>query len=128
MQWLKATGILSYHTTWIVVRSNFELVRYYAWWFNRKYWKKPMYPKHGAHVCITRGAEEHIEPGRWQRKLNVKEVEFEYSPQMQWNDWHVWLRVRCKEFEKIRKEYGLSKQPPFGFHLTIGRLRINESV
>ncbi len=49
-----------------------------------------------------------------------KLIEFEYEPGVLDNGVYYWLKVKCPYLENLREYYGLSRQPKYGFHLTIG--------
>jgi hypothetical protein len=50
-----------------------------------------------------------------------KEIDFYVETEPRSNGEHWWLRVHCPEAESIREIMGLSREPFFGMHLTLGR-------
>jgi hypothetical protein len=75
-------------------------------------------PAWGSHVSLIRN--EHIYKRDCWKKHNGAKVEFEYIPFVHDNGRHFWLKCFCKQFQDIREELGLLKQPPVPFHLTVG--------
>jgi hypothetical protein len=53
-------------------------------------------------------------------QFDNKEITFYYEIEPRTNGKHWWLRIHCPDAEIIRESMGLSKEPYFGFHLTIG--------
>ena len=52
--------------------------------------------------------------------FNGKEINFYIETEPRSNGSHWWLRVHCPEAESIRELMGLSRDPYFGLHLTVG--------
>lgn len=122
-KYIEAKGRVLYYTKWVIVECDPSIVDYYLWWYWRKKHVKLMKSKHGAHISAVRGEEENIEKGHWERDIESRpEVTFFYSHEdLIEGDNYVWLNVHGEDLVKIRTELGLSEQPPFGWHLTIGR-------
>ncbi len=106
---------------WLVLMCDDEISKYYRHMFNREYpWKgKLTRPVWGTHVSIIRG--EFIPNIKlWGLDANSI-IEFEYDGGVIDNGEYYWLKARCPYLSALREKYGLSKEPRFGFHLTIGR-------
>ena len=54
------------------------------------------------------------------RIFNGKEIDFYIETEPRSNGSHWWLRVYSPDSESIREALGLSREPYFGLHLTIG--------
>lgn len=80
-------------------------------------------PVWGAHISIIRG-ERIPNFNLWGIDAN-KTVEFEYDYGVECNQEYFWLKVKCPYLSLLREEYGLTKEPRYGFHLTIGRTTEN---
>jgi hypothetical protein len=52
--------------------------------------------------------------------FNGKEIDFYIELEPRSNVKHWWLRVHCPEAESIREAMGLTREPYFGLHLTLG--------
>lgn len=76
-------------------------------------------PVWGTHVSVIRG-EKIPNMNLWGIDAN-KIVEFEYEPGVIDNGEYYWMKVKCPHLTEVRLKYGLSPEPRFGFHLTIGR-------
>ena len=107
---------------WLVLMCDDEISKYYRTLFTREFpWKgKLSRPVWGTHISIIRGEKIH-KPELWKLDEN-KIVQFEYQGGVIDNGEYYWLNVRCNYLSLLRKEYGLSPYPKFGFHLTIGRV------
>lgn len=126
---IKATGKLVYSPRthlasserWLVLLCDDEISRYYRHLFYTEYpWKgKLTRPVWGTHVSIIRG--ERIPNYNLWRLDENKIVHFEYEPGVKDNGEYYWLKVKCNYLLDLREKYGLSRNPQFGLHLTVGR-------
>lgn len=112
---------------WLVLMCDDEISRYYRHLYTMEY---PPYlngdhslkltrPVWGTHISVIRG-ERIPNMNLWGLDAN-KIVEFEYDAGVIDNGEYYWLKARCPALSELRKKYGLSPEPRFGFHLTIGR-------
>lgn len=121
---------LGNNKNWIVLMCDDELSKYYRYLYEKEYpylngkkTGKLTRPVWGAHISCIRG--ENIPNMKiWGLDAN-KIVEFEYEPGVLDNGTYFWLRARCQSLSELRKQYGLSSEPRFGLHLTIGRTTNN---
>lgn len=106
---------------WLVLMCDDEISKYYRHMFYREYpWKgKLTRPVWGTHISVIRG-ERIPNMHLWGLSSN-KIVEFEYEGGVLDNGEYYWLKASCPFLSEIREKYGLSREPRFGFHLTIGR-------
>jgi len=112
---------------WAVLMCDDEISNYYRHLYTLTY---PPYlngtnslkisrPVWGAHISLIRG--EYIPNiNLWGLDSN-KIIEFEYEPGVLDNNEYYWMKVSCPYLSDLRKRYGLSPMPKFGFHLTVGR-------
>lgn len=106
---------------WLVLMCDDEISKYYRCMFSREYpWRgKLTRPVWGTHISIIRG--ENIPNAKlWGLDAN-KVIEFEYEGGIIDNNEYYWLKAKCPYLSELREKYGLSREPRFGFHLTIGR-------
>jgi len=124
-----STGTVKVHNDgWIILHVDPELTRYYLSRFNRSHVYTDiqiMLPKWGGHITIVAGDEhESVEDTEENKKtLNMidgMEIPFSYSPIVTGNENHFWLNVKCESALDIRDSLGLSREPRYPFHLTIG--------
>ncbi|GIP48772.1 MULTISPECIES: hypothetical protein [Paenibacillus] len=123
MTWFEATGTITYFETWAIAECPKDIMNYYGHWVYRTHHMKLNKPKFGSHISIIRG--EDVDPERKIRfwgKYAHQPLTFAYSNEMGHNAEHYWLPVCSREMERLRTELGLPKDPPFGFHLTLGRI------
>lgn len=131
---MKSTGKLVYsprtHLSssdrWLVLMCDDEISRYYRHLYTKAYpylngerGGKLTRPVWGTHISVIRG--ERVPNHKLWRLKDNKLVEFNYEAGVLDNGEYYWLKVVCPELEDLREKYGLSRQPQFGFHLTIGR-------
>jgi len=97
-----------------------ELDNYYAWFLKKRFDLDFVKNLRGAHVTII---SDKIDSKVFEKAANLfngKDITFYYELEPRTNTKHWWLRVHCPEAEVIREAMGLTKEPYFGFHLTIG--------
>lgn len=112
---------LSSSERWLVLMCDDEISKYYRCMFSKEYpWKgKLTRPVWGTHISVIRG--EFIPNIKlWGLDAN-KIIEFEYDGGVIDNGEYYWLKAKCPYLSTLREKYGLSKEPRFGFHLTVGR-------
>ena len=103
-----------------MIQLKCDLDQYYAWFLTKRFGLDFVKNLRGAHVTII---SDKVDPKVFQevgKLFNNKEITFYYELEPRTNTKHWWLRVHCPEAEIIRESMGLSKEPYFGFHLTIG--------
>ena len=115
---------LSSSDNWIVLMCDDEISKYYRYLYEKEYpylngdrSRKLTRPVWGAHISVVRNEKITIPQRLDERKI----IQFEYEAGVQDNNEYYWLRVNCLYLEDLRQRLGLSPQPRFGFHLTIGR-------
>lgn len=126
---MKSSGKLVYsprshlgsNEKWLVLMCDDELSKYYRHLFYREfpYKGKLTRPVWGAHISIIR-AEKIPNMHLWGLDSN-KIIQFEYDGGVLSNGEYYWLKVKCPYLSALRENYGLSSEPRFGYHLTIGR-------
>jgi len=116
---------------WAAVMCDDELSKYYCHLYTMEYpylnsgrSLKLSRTIWGAHISFIRATDKDINMKLWGLSAN-KIIEFEYEPGVLDNGTYYWLKVKCKVLSDIRKQYGLSAEPRFGLHLTVGRATNN---
>ena len=106
---------------WLVMMVDDEICKYYSSLFYKEFpWNgKLNRPIFGAHISVIRG-ERLPNYELWKLDDN-KIVEFEYESGVRDNGEYYWLNVKCNYLGDLREKYGLSRNPNFGLHLTVGR-------
>lgn len=120
---------LGMNEKWAAVMCDDEISRYYRHLFTKEYpylngskVGKLTRPVWGAHISFLRS--EFIPNHKlWGLDAN-KLVEFEYEPGVLDNGTYFWIRCQCPALGDLREKYGLSRDPKYGLHLTIGLLPI----
>ena len=78
-------------------------------------------PAWGTHISVIRG--EPVDNKVWEAYKNQyhnKIVEFEYDINPRTAGMHWWLKVKCEELLDLRELMGLSRNPKWSLHLTLG--------
>jgi len=105
---------------WLVLDCDESICAYYRdlyCLFHHKT-RQIIKPAWDSHITVIRN-EEPLYKEFWEKYVG-EQVEFEYetSPQTDGNYW--WLGVDCQRLLDIRIELGLSEQPIFPLHLSVG--------
>lgn len=103
-----------------MIMLNCDLDNYYAWFLKKRFNLDFVKNLRGAHVTIISDKMNSEMFEKASKLFNGKEITFYYELEPRTNTKHWWLRVHCPEAEIIRESLGLSREPYFGFHLTIG--------
>lgn len=117
---------LSSSDRWAIISCDDEISKYYRYLYSKEYpylnmmaANKLTRPVWGAHISFIRS--EFIPNFKlWGLGAN-KLIEFEYDNGVVDNGEYYWLKARCPYLLDLREKYGLSREPRFGLHLTIGR-------
>lgn len=103
-----------------MIRTNCEMDRYYAWFLKKRFNLELNKNLRGTHVTFISDRLDEKIFEQASTIFNGKEIEFYVETEPRSNGSHWWLRVYCPEAESIREVMGLSREPYFGLHLTIG--------
>jgi len=111
---------------WAILSCDDEISKYYRSLFYKEfpYKGKLTRPVWGSHISFIRN-EKILNYQLWKLDEN-KIVDFDYEGGVQDNKEYYWLKVTCPYLLDLREKYGLSRQPKFGLHLTIGRTTRND--
>lgn len=75
-------------------------------------------PAWETHISVIRD-EKSPNEAAWM-KYEGEAIEFSYVPNLEFNGIYVWLPVVCERALDIREELGLSRNPFYNLHMTIG--------
>ena len=103
-----------------MIRTECELDRYYAWFLKKRFSLELNSTLRGTHVTFINDKMDAKTFEQFAQIFNGKEIDFYVETEPRSNGEHWWLRVHCPEAESIREVMGLSREPYFDFHLTIG--------
>jgi len=104
-----------------MIRTNCELDRYYAWFLKKRFNLELVRNLRGTHVTFINDRMDAQTFNQFTDLFDGKEIDFYVETEPRSNGEHWWLRVHCPEAESIREIMGLSREPFFGMHLTLGR-------
>lgn len=103
-----------------IIKTKCDIDNYYAWFLEKRFNLEFVKNLRGAHVTIISDKMDSEIFEQASKIFDGKEITFFYEIEPKTNNKHWWLRVHCPEAEAIRSALGLSKEPYFEFHLTIG--------
>jgi hypothetical protein len=109
-----------------LIKTGDDLSEYYSWFIRKRFNLELNKPLRGAHVTIVNDAERDFEFGVtpiWQeavKEFDGKPMDFYIDPEPVTNGEHWWLRVYCPDAESLRGAMGLTPEPFFNLHLTLG--------
>ena len=104
-----------------MIRTNCELDRYYAWFLKKRFNLELVRNLRGTHITFINDRMDAKTFNQFAELFAGKEIDFYIETEPRSNGEHWWLRVHCPEAESIREIMGLSREPFFGMHLTLGR-------
>ena len=131
---IKAKGILDFEpcdvtrkhksqSSWkrtALIKTGCEMDRYYAWFLKKRFNLELNKNLRGSHVTFISDKLEKTIFEQGSKVFNGKEIDFFIETEPRSSGLHWWLRVHCPDAESIREALGLSRDPYFGLHLTIG--------
>lgn len=103
-----------------IIKTYCELDRYYAWFLKKRFNLELNKNLRGAHVTFINDRMERTIFDEASKIFNGREIDFYIELEPRSNGEHWWLRVHCPEAESIREAMGLTREPYFGLHLTLG--------
>lgn len=113
-------GLLKFDHNWAWISNcGLDTIKYYHWFLGKK-GKSLNLPIWKAHITIIRSSDNfdclQLHPHY------LKEITFSYHPEnIGTNGSYWWIEVECPAASLLRQEYGLSFEPEYPFHLTIGK-------
>ena len=104
-----------------MIRTNCELDRYYAWFLKKRFSLELNSTLRGTHITFINDRMDAKVFEQFAQIFDGKEIDFYVEIEPCSSGEHWWLRVHSPEAESIREVMGLSREPFFGMHLTLGR-------
>jgi hypothetical protein len=103
-----------------MIRTNCELDRYYAWFLKKRFNLELNKNLRGTHVTFINDRMDKNIFEQAAKMFDGKEIDFYVETEPRSSGEHWWLRVHCPESETIREAMGLSRDPFYALHLTLG--------
>ena len=103
-----------------MIKTNCELDRYYAWFLEKRFSLKLNRSIRGSHVTFINDKMDMDIFDEGAKIFIGKEITFYIDLEPRSNSEHWWLRVYSQDAENIRESLGLSRDPYYSFHLTLG--------
>lgn len=108
---------------WMILECDRELGRYYRSLYAtaRHQVRRLQEPLWRTHISVVRG--EHPIHEQYWRECEDQELEIVYEPFLEIHRAYAVLPVRCEAALDYRERLGLSREPAFPLHMTIGNLK-----
>jgi hypothetical protein len=104
-----------------LVKFDCEMHLYYAWFIERRFGLKLNQPLRGTHVTVINDIVDDEIYRQSREVFNGKEITLQLDPtNIRSNSTHWWLKVYSDDARNIRSAMGLTPDPYFGLHMTIG--------
>ncbi len=103
-----------------MIKTNCDTSNYYAWFLKTRFNLTLNKPLRGTHITFISDRMDRDLFMEASKIFNGKEITFYYQNMPRSNGQHWWLRVWSPEAEDIREALGLTRDPYFGLHLTLG--------
>lgn len=105
-----------------MVRFDCDMFLYYSWFIERRFGLKLNQPLRGTHITIVSDIVDDDIYREARDMFNEKEITFLLDPTIVRSNekGHWWLKVQSDDARNIRSTMGLTPDPYFGLHLTIG--------
>lgn len=129
---LKSSGtIFSTPDNWLFVSVDRGIVDFYNWLTIRNGLDLLKGGKSGFHISIVKGLRPAKESHKIHEKISPKllksftglRINYKYSNQVKYNDFHAWVDVEPTPINEIRKQLGLPEYN--AYHITLGRVKYN---
>lgn len=103
-----------------MIRTDCDMDRYYSWFIKKRFNLELNRTLRGTHITFISDKLEKNIFDQASVIFNGKSIDFYIDLEPRSNAEHWWLRVYCPEAESIREVMGLSREPFYGLHLTLG--------
>ncbi len=111
---------------WLVMDADPDIGAYYRHMFYmfRHKVERISRPTWHSHISVIRNEKPLDDFVHLWEKYEGQQIEFDYDPtKAQGDNTYVWLPVVCEAALDLRVELGLSRDPFFALHLTIGNFK-----
>jgi hypothetical protein len=103
-----------------IIKTDCDMDRYYAWFLKKRFNLELNKNLRGTHVTFISDKMNADIFEQASKIFDRKDIDFYIELDPCSSGVHWWLRVHCPEAEAIREAMGLTRDPYFGLHLTIG--------
>lgn len=103
-----------------MIRTDCDMHMFYGWLLKKRFNLELNKPLRGCHVTFISDKFEKTVFEEAKQMFNGKSIKFFIDTAPKSNGEHWWLRVYSPDAENIREAIGLTREPYFGLHLTIG--------
>jgi len=104
-----------------IVKTDCDLDRYYAWFLTKRFGLTLNKNLRGPHVTFINDIVDFKQYNECAKMFQGRELGFNINTNdIRSNGSHWWFKVDCPEAESIREILGLTREPYFGMHFTIG--------
>lgn len=109
------------HTAMVFFNGT-DIANYYAWFLYKRYNISLVAPLRGAHVTFINDRVSNLDAYLQAKSLfDNKDISIFYDPKdLRYKSPHWFIKVQSEELKTIREVAGLSREPYYDLHLTIG--------
>jgi hypothetical protein len=106
-----------------IIKTDCDLDKYYAWFLKKRFNLELNPNLRGSHITFISDKLEKSIFDEASKIFNNKEIDFYLELEPKSSVGHWWLRAFSPDAENIREVMGLSRDPYFGLHLTLGNVK-----
>lgn len=103
-----------------IINTDCDIDQYYAWFLKKRFNLELNKNLRGSHITFISDKMDKNTFEQASKVFNGREIDFFMEIEPRSNGHHWWMRVHCPEAEAIREAMGLTREPYFPLHLTIG--------
>lgn len=106
-----------------IIKTDCDLDKYYAWFLKKRFNLELNPNLRGSHITFINDKMDKNIFEQGSKIWNGKEVDFYIELEPKSSVGHWWLRAFSPDSESIREAMGLSREPYYGLHLTLGNVK-----
>ena len=103
-----------------IIKTDCDMDRYYAWFIKKRFNLELNKNLRGSHITFINDRMDKSIFEEAAKIFDGREIDFYLELEPKSNGEHWWFRVHSPDAENIREAIGLSRDPYFGLHFTIG--------
>lgn len=103
-----------------IIKTDCDIDMYYAWFLKKRFNLELNKNLRRTHITFINDRLDKDVFNQAAKVFNNKEIDFYLEIEPRSNGQHWWLRAHSPDSENIREAIGLSREPYFGLHLTLG--------
>jgi hypothetical protein len=106
-----------------IIKTDCDLDRYYAWFLTKRFNLELNPNLRKSHITFINDKMDKSIFQEGAKIFNGKEIDFYLELEPKSSVGHWWLRAFSPDARNIREALGLSRDPYYGLHLTLGNVK-----